>query len=89
MIYEAGNSGTAAAYGTATSGTVLLVGLRRPFSPQVERQSEDLLMKKTKAAAEQPVGIVIATGSVAPSNPRVKAYFWCELPPQENEGAGE
>jgi len=42
-------------------------------------------MKKSKAAAEQPVGIVIATGSVAPASPRVKAYFWCELPPQENE----
>jgi hypothetical protein len=37
-------------------------------------------MKKSKAAADQPIGIVIATGNVAPSNPRVKAYFWCELP---------
>jgi hypothetical protein len=66
------------------------VGLRRPFSPQAERLSRGshLHMKKSNAAAEQPIGIVIATGSVAPSNPRVKAYFWCELPvagPEEAE----
>ena len=45
-------------------------------------------MKKSKATADQPIGIVIATGNVAPSNPRVKAYFWCELPaagPEEVE----
>jgi hypothetical protein len=35
-------------------------------------------MKKSKALPEQPVGIVIATGSIAPSTPRVKAYFWFE-----------
>jgi hypothetical protein len=37
-------------------------------------------MTKSKAAADQPMGIVIAAGQIAPSNPRVKAYFWCELP---------
>ena len=66
------------------------VGLRRPFSPQAERLSENPTshMKKSKATADQPMGIVIATGNVAPSNPRVKAYFWCELPaagPEEVE----
>jgi hypothetical protein len=35
-------------------------------------------MKKSKVTADQPVGIVIATGGLAPSNPRVKAYFWFE-----------
>jgi hypothetical protein len=44
-------------------------------------------MKKSKAAADQPMGIVIAAGTVAPSNPRVKAYFWCELPVSESEEA--
>jgi hypothetical protein len=42
-------------------------------------------MKKSKALPEQPVGIIIATGSIAPSTPRVKAYFWFE----EAEGSGE
>lgn len=35
-------------------------------------------MKKSKAVADQPVGIVIATGQSAPSAPRVRAYFWFE-----------
>ena len=72
-----------------SSGIVSLVGLRRPFSPQAERLPEaEFVMKKAKGPAEQPVGIVIATGGVAPSNPRVKAYFWFEEPapgPEENE----
>ena len=36
-------------------------------------------MKKSKAAAEQPIGIVIATGQPSPSTPRVRAYFWCDI----------
>jgi hypothetical protein len=40
-------------------------------------------MNKSKSVAEQPVGIVIATGSVLVSTPRVRAYFWCEAEPVE------
>jgi hypothetical protein len=36
-----------------------------------------------KKAKEQPVGIVITTGSIAVSNPRVKAYLWCEAEPSD------
>ena len=67
------------------SGMVPLIGLRRPFSPQAERLHEDQYMAKSKAVADQPMGIVIAAGKVAPSNPRVKAYFWCELPATDTE----
>jgi hypothetical protein len=42
-------------------------------------------MKKSKAVPEQPVGIIIATGSSAPSAPRVKAYFWFEEGQYGNE----
>ena len=62
------------------NGMVPFVGLRRPFSPQAERLSEEPHMKKSKATADQPVGIVIATGGIVPTSPRVKAYFWCEEP---------
>ena len=63
-----------------TSGALPFAGLRRPFSPQAERLSEEPHMKKSKATADQPVGIVIATGGIVPTSPRVKAYFWCEEP---------
>jgi hypothetical protein len=36
-------------------------------------------MKKSKATAEQPIGIVIATGQSSPVSPRVRAYFWCDI----------
>jgi hypothetical protein len=38
-------------------------------------------MKKSKAAADQPVGIVIAAGATATAvnSPRVRAYFWCDI----------
>jgi hypothetical protein len=60
---------------------VLLIGLRRPFSPQAERLSTGGTMKKPKPAviADEPMGIVIAWGSVAPSAPRVRAYLWCDV----------
>jgi hypothetical protein len=38
-------------------------------------------MKKSKAVADQPVGIVIATGQSTPIAPRVRAYFWFESEP--------
>lgn len=40
-------------------------------------------MKKVKqtVTADGPMGIVIAMGSIAPSNPRVRAYFWCDFEP--------
>ena len=38
-------------------------------------------MKKSKAVAEPPVGIVIATGQSTPIAPRVRAYFWFESEP--------
>ena len=41
-------------------------------------------MKKSKAVADQPVGIVIATGQSTPIAPRVRAYFWFE-----SEGTNE
>jgi hypothetical protein len=67
------------------SGTVPLIGLRRPFSSQAERLSAERVMKKSKAVVEQPVGIVISTGSPIPNAPRVRAYFWFESEPQAEE----
>jgi hypothetical protein len=44
-------------------------------------------MKKSKAVADQPVGIVIATGQSVIKAPRVRAYFWfeSETPPSGSE----
>jgi hypothetical protein len=42
-------------------------------------------MKKAKPAADQPIGIVIATGISAPISPRARAYFWCEEPSVSEE----
>ena len=64
---------------------VPFVGLRRPFSPQAERLSEESMHKKSKIVADQPVGIVIATGQTAPTAPRVRAYFWFESEPATPE----
>ena len=66
---------------------VSFVGLRRPFSPQAERRSEEIMSKKAKV--EQPVGIVIATGQAAPSTPRVRAYFWYEETPATGQEEAE
>lgn len=67
------------------NGTAPFVGLRRPFSPQAERLSAERVMKKSKTVVEQPVGIVIATGSPIPKAPRVRAYFWFESEPQAED----
>ena len=45
-------------------------------------------MKKSKAVADQPMGIVIATGQSTPSTPRVRAYFWFEEPTAAGEQSG-
>ena len=42
-------------------------------------------MKKSKTVVEQPVGIVISTGSPIPNAPRVRAYFWFESEPQAED----
>jgi hypothetical protein len=63
---------------------VSLVGLRRPFSPQAERLSEETMKKKAKASAE-PMGIVIAPGQSSENTPRVRAYFWFEVPTTSEE----
>jgi hypothetical protein len=65
---------------------VPFVGLRRPFSSQAERMHEEIMKKKSKVAADQPMGIVIATGRAAENAPRVRAYFWFEEP---NTGSDE
>ena len=64
---------------------VPFVGLRRPFSPQAERlvRGSPPYMKKSKATAEAPIGIVIATGQTSPLSPRVRAYFWCDVETSE------
>ena len=36
-------------------------------------------MKKSKTAVDQPMGIVIAAGRIAQNNPRVRAYYWCDI----------
>lgn len=64
---------------------VPLVGLRRPFSPQAERLSEETMSKKSKAVVTEPVGIVIATGQSVPIAPRVRAYFWFESEPSASQ----
>ena len=67
-----------------TSGMVSLVGLRRPFSPQAERPFEGIMTKKSKSVSDQPIGIVIATGQTSQSNPRVRAYYWCDVEPSDS-----
>jgi hypothetical protein len=36
-------------------------------------------MKKSKAASDEPIGIVIATGQLSQCTPRVRAYYWCDV----------
>ena len=67
--------------------TVSPIGLRRPFSPQAERMSENqrmLSMKKSRVSSvsDEPMGIVITTGVRAPVESSVRAYVWGEWSPE-------
>ena len=69
------------------NGMVPFVGLRRPFSSQAEADVEEIMKKKAKVVADQPMGIVIATGRSAENAPRVRAYFWYEEPASGSDEA--